>query len=371
MITKELIFLHEYGEPAHYLGAVKSFNSSEHTQIKYVEFSTLKLALKALKNKNISKFKKAINDFLSLIKWFIFPELLKNKIIVLGAAPLDFKVIFLKRILSKTKVVYHSSWLYWDKSKYPKTPVFAYEYIHKCWVCFLRDTVNAFAVVTPEVKFQLVEHMGIEPKKIVVVYHCFNESIFVPNIAKVSDDGKVTAIFVGRLVANKGILELLTLCRQLPNLSMIIAGDGPLRLQVEKAANELTNLTYVGYIKDKQELSKLCQATDVVLLPSKRTGDWEELFGIALIEAMSCGCIPITTDHQGPKVILGESEFGKNIFTEDFFPQGSKQLLVQYINNQNLLSADKAVAVAKAEKYQSSSIALRWSAVFKLAETEN
>jgi len=30
----------------------------------------------------------------------------------------------------------------------------------------------------------------------------------------------------------------------------------------------------------------------------------EELFGISIIEGMACGCVPLTTDHSGPKEII-------------------------------------------------------------------
>ena len=75
---------------------------------------------------------KAVYDFLLLSLYYVFPIFLKDKIIIIGMASLDLREVLFNRTLSKTNVTYHSSWLYWDGSKCPKSSPFFKDNIRKC-----------------------------------------------------------------------------------------------------------------------------------------------------------------------------------------------------------------------------------------------
>jgi glycosyltransferase involved in cell wall biosynthesis len=62
-------------------------------------------------------------------------------------------------------------------------------------------------------------------------------------------------------------------------------------------------VSYLGDISDKKFLSEIMSGSAFLLNPSIRNGHWEELFGLSIIEAMACGCIPVATDHAGPREI--------------------------------------------------------------------
>ena len=66
----------------------------------------------------------------------------------------------------------------WDGHKFPKNNYFLKNTIKKQWHYFLSKIVDSFAVVTDSVKEQLVINMGVDPSKIDVVYHSYDESIF-------------------------------------------------------------------------------------------------------------------------------------------------------------------------------------------------
>ncbi|MDF6609198.1 glycosyltransferase, partial [Escherichia coli] len=101
---------------------------------------------------------------------------------------------------------------------------------------------------------------------------------------------------------------------------------------------------------------------------SKRTPFWEELFGMVLIEAMACGCIPLCTDHNGPSIILGHSTLKINVFSEDEYIQSVNASFKKYQNQPHLLVEDRINAIAIAQKYSKESIADFWAAVIKLAK---
>jgi glycosyltransferase involved in cell wall biosynthesis len=78
-------------------------------------------------------------------------------------------------------------------------------------------------------------------------------------------------LFVGRLSAEKGILELL---QAADGMTLAVAGDGPLRAQVPGA---------LGFVRH-HELAPLYERAAVVAVPSRREG-----FGVVALEAMASG----------------------------------------------------------------------------------
>ncbi|WP_124073817.1 glycosyltransferase family protein [Klebsiella quasipneumoniae] len=80
------------------------------------------------------------------------------------------------------------------------------------WDFFISDIADSFAVVTETVKDQLIKQMGVEPSKIEVVYHSYDESIFMDNRNGCRNE-QLNVIFAGRLVKNKGIDEFLEIVK--------------------------------------------------------------------------------------------------------------------------------------------------------------
>src|SRR5690606_28545331 len=71
-----------------------------------------------------------------------------------------------------------------------------------------------------------------------------------------------------------------------------------------------SNITYLGYISDKDTLAATFNTSDYILLNSYRTKYWEELFGMVLIEAMACGVVPVATNHTGPMEVITDKVDG-------------------------------------------------------------
>jgi len=78
-------------------------------------------------------------------------------------------------------------------------------------------------------------------------------------------------LYVGRLSAEKGILELVEACRDLP---LVVVGDGPLRARVPNA---------VGFVPPG-ELGPWYERAAAVAVPSRREG-----YGVVAREAMAWG----------------------------------------------------------------------------------
>jgi phosphatidyl-myo-inositol alpha-mannosyltransferase len=107
------------------------------------------------------------------------------------------------------------------------------------------------------------------------------------------DDGKITIVFLGRLVPRKGCMYLLQAIEALhqqhllQNIRVLICGKGQLLPELEKYVHEhhLSSIVhFVGFVSEEDKPHYLATA-DIAVFPS--TGG--ESFGIVLIEAMAAG----------------------------------------------------------------------------------
>jgi glycosyltransferase involved in cell wall biosynthesis len=120
-----------------------------------------------------------------------------------------------------------------------------------------------------------------------------------------------TILFVGRLVEEKGILDLyeafLKIRKQGVDAKLRIVGNGPLEKELRTRITE-DNLSDIVTIEKKTyaEMPGVYRDADIFCVPSKKTKTWEEQYGMVFIEALSSG-LPIVTYKTGaiPEV-LGE-----------------------------------------------------------------
>jgi glycosyltransferase involved in cell wall biosynthesis len=101
-------------------------------------------------------------------------------------------------------------------------------------------------------------------------------------------------LFVGRLVAYKGVGVLLEALKDLTATALIV-GDGPLRSELEAQARDLGvsgRVRFLGAVDDT-ELEALYRACDLFVLPSVTR---QEAFGVVQLEAMAAGKPVVSTD---------------------------------------------------------------------------
>lgn len=110
----------------------------------------------------------------------------------------------------------------------------------------------------------------------------------------------------GRLIPEKGIAQIIEassneeLIEQ--NVVFIIAGDGPMKAEVEKACS--SNFIYVGRL-NRNDMAALFLDSDLLCLPSRSEG-----FCTTLLEASACGCPSLTTDVGGASELILNDSYG-------------------------------------------------------------
>ncbi len=95
-------------------------------------------------------------------------------------------------------------------------------------------------------------------------------------------------LFAGRLVQEKGILDLLDAFEAVSGTTrakLVICGDGTLAPQVTSFAKHMgPSVEFRGFVEDRAALAELYNSAKVVCIPSMN-----EAFGLVAIEALACG----------------------------------------------------------------------------------
>ncbi len=95
------------------------------------------------------------------------------------------------------------------------------------------------------------------------------------------------------------VLEIFKRIRRQVRARLVMVGDGPDRLKVERQAEEDGLSDVVNFVGEQQDVVAWLSAADLFLLPSS-----QESFGLAALEAMSCE-VPVIASRVGglPEVI--------------------------------------------------------------------
>ncbi len=179
---------------------------------------------------------------------------------------------------------------------------------------FVLAQVDRFICYTQKAKHALMEE-GVNENKIAVVRLGVNLSRFQYQISKIPTSSRLrgtsknlTILFVGRLVPEKGILDLYETFKEINKAQLKLVGDGPLkRALTQKVKND--GLEHKVWIETKsyEQMPQVYQDADVLVLPSKRTKTWEEQYGMVLVEAMASGLPIIAYDTGAIREIVGDS----------------------------------------------------------------
>jgi len=138
----------------------------------------------------------------------------------------------------------------------------------------------------------------------VVDFARFSKAVAFPQY-----QGKLTIVFLGRLVTRKGCQTLLEAVEHLvnrpqkvPEFQVIICGKGPLEVRLKHYVTEHHLQPYISFVGFVSELDKprYLRSADIAVFPSSGG----ESFGIVLIEAMAAGAVVLAGDNSGYRSVL-------------------------------------------------------------------
>ncbi|HTZ76743.1 MAG TPA: glycosyltransferase [Stellaceae bacterium] len=118
-------------------------------------------------------------------------------------------------------------------------------------------------------------------------------------------DDTVLALALGRLHPNKGfdlLLDALALTR---GIHLWIAGDGPLKEELERQARGLRIADRVRFLGWRDDTAMLLAASDMLVSSSKH-----EPLGNVVLEAWAAGVPVVATASVGPRALIRDGETG-------------------------------------------------------------
>jgi L-malate glycosyltransferase len=194
--------------------------------------------------------------------------------------------------------------------------IFQNHILYNLFVRLSKKNVDKFIAVSRTTKEELVKKVGILESKINVLSNFvdlekFSRGNITWNIQKERErlginKEEFVIGFVGRLAKVKGCEYLI---KSLPYLDfkykVLISGDGPERITLEKLAGSLkvsSNIIFLGYRKDIVFVYSLL---DVLVVPSLC-----ESFGLSVVESQAMGIPVIVSNVDGLNEIVNDQKNG-------------------------------------------------------------
>lgn len=113
-----------------------------------------------------------------------------------------------------------------------------------------------------------------------------------------------TLLSVGHLVEGKGHHLAVEMLTQVPDVALVIIGDGPQRARLGKLARHLGVRSRVRFVRPMKQvqLAEYYAAADALVLASSREG-WANV----LLESMACGTPVVASDVSGNPEVVAEA----------------------------------------------------------------
>jgi hypothetical protein len=115
------------------------------------------------------------------------------------------------------------------------------------------------------------------------------------------DEDAFVVGFAGRLVPEKGVLDLVAATQRLRPLDtsvrLVVLGAGPLESELRARARGDVHLKILP-ARPRDQIASFYQSLDAFVLPSRTTRTWKEQFGMVAAEAMACG-VPVVGSSSG------------------------------------------------------------------------
>lgn len=208
---------------------------------------------------------------------------------------------------------------------------------------YVAKNASLFVCVSKVAKRSLLQ-LGVDPKKIEVVYPGIDLRVFKPfSIRKKG----ANIIFIGGLEYHKGIDVFLDVADRIlprfPDIKMAVVGDGSYREDVMKRTHIHKNFKYLGKI-DNRHLPQVMRDYGIYLMPCREVSRFglkivAEQFGFSFVEAMACGLAVVTTKCGAIPEIVTDKNFICN--QDDVFQMEIEvKKLIESVERRTKLSHD-------------------------------
>ena len=194
---------------------------------------------------------------------------------------------------------------------------------------------------------------GLDPERVSVLPNPAPEVPALPSQealrVELDLDGDVLA-FAGRLGPQKALDTLLEALSRVPDVRLVVVGDGPDRAMLERRAAELVDdrVRFTGSVP-REDVLRLFRAADAAVLPSA----WENL-PHTVVEALAVGCPVIATRVGGVPEVVRDGENGLLVEPND--PAALASAITRFLADPSLRERLAAAAPASVAGHTEKSV---------------
>lgn len=169
---------------------------------------------------------------------------------------------------------------------------------------FSMEQSNGITAVSDYLNLRTQEVFGIT-NRIRVIRNFVNCRVYQPTLRRHTTK---RLLHVSNFRPVKRVVDcvrILARVRQEVPACLMMAGDGPERGHAERVARELGVSQHVTFLGKQDHVERLFPQADVLLMPSEL-----EAFGLAALEAMACGLVPVATKCGGVAELISHGTDG-------------------------------------------------------------
>ncbi|MDB5076024.1 MAG: glycosyl transferase group 1 [Chloroflexi bacterium] len=177
--------------------------------------------------------------------------------------------------------------------------------------------------------------------------------------------------YVGRLHEEKGVRDLLQAFARLemPEVTLLLVGDGPDRGHLEQQAGNLgvaEKVIFAGAV-DRLLVPSYMQAMDCLVVPSRTMPNWKEQYGRIIIEAFLCGVPVIGSSSGSIPELIGDRAF---VFPEGDVSELSRRLAELFCDDARRVADASAVREKALSSFTTQSVARQRHDIYRLLERQ-
>jgi glycosyltransferase involved in cell wall biosynthesis len=163
----------------------------------------------------------------------------------------------------------------------------------------------------------------------------------------IPSDARVLAL-IGRFYPVKGHEEMIrmmpAIAARCPDVVLVMAGDGPCRLECESLAARLNIQAHLRFLGQRNDVADLLDASDLVVVPSETEG-----FPLAVVEALAIGRPVVGYDVGGIGEAIDRGQTGELVPARDM--DAFVDAVVSLLDDRAALAAYSKRAFAAAEEF--------------------
>ena len=223
------------------------------------------------------------------------------------------------------------------------------------------NTADGVIAVSEQMKTDVVEAYGINPKKVTVIHNGIDPEFYQPTfdtnlLLEYGINPEIPfVLFVGRITRQKGISQLISAAKYFDeNCQIVLCAGAPDTPEIAKETEELISdlkatrngVILISEMLPREKIKVLYSHARVFACPSLY-----EPFGIINLEAMSCETPVVGSAVGGIPEIIVEGETGylielESISRTDFNPKNPVEFQKNFASKVNQLLVDEKLATA-------------------------